>query len=43
MQESLSLRQEQLARVAYLVVGPATTEVYEVVAGCKGCEKASGG
>ena len=31
MQESLSLRQEQLAKVAPLVVGPATTKVYEVV------------
>jgi quinol monooxygenase YgiN len=31
MHASNSLRQEQLARVAHLVVGPATTEVYEVV------------
>jgi len=31
MQASNSLRQEQLAKLAYLVVGPATTEVYEVV------------
>jgi len=31
MQASNSLRQEQLAKLAHLVVGPATTEVYEVV------------
>jgi hypothetical protein len=32
MQASNSLRQEQLAKMAPLVVGAATTEVYEVVA-----------